>query len=265
MTNDGTRTSDSIPQTWAQAQTRALAEAAAEGETGRMSALSFAATVVLVRDGADGPEVLLIERPNRGSFAGAWVFPGGKIDPEDADGFDGEPSEIEVARRAGVREVWEEIGLVTDETGYETLSCWVPPASVTHHRIRTWFFVAVAPEGELTLSPHEAVAARWIRPADALALHTNNGLSLFPPTWVTLASLVGHVDAAAMVAATRDAAPREFMSRSLASGKGLLWEGDAAYDSAPDESALPDEASTDRHRLDMSSLPWVYLRKGTAF
>lgn len=251
MTNDGTRTSDQILQ--------------AQGQTGRESVLPVASTVVLARDGADGPEVLLIERPDRGSFAGAWVFPGGKLDPEDADGFDVEPSELDVARRAGVREVWEETGLVTDETGYATLSCWIPPAIVTHRRIRTWFFVALAPEGELSLSPDEAVAARWIRPADALALHANNGLSLFPPTWVTLEGLVGFVDAAAMVAATREAAPREFMSRSLASRKALLWEGDAAYETALDESPLPDEETTDRHRLDMSRLPWVYLREGTAF
>ena len=61
-----------------------------------------AATVVLVRDGADGPEVLLIERPDRGPFAGAWVFPGGKLEDDDRRGAD-EPEE-DVARRAGVRE-----------------------------------------------------------------------------------------------------------------------------------------------------------------
>lgn len=236
-----------------------------DGTTDRESALALASTVVLVRDGADGPEVLLIERPNRGSFAGAWVFPGGKLDPEDADGFDTAPSEIEVARRAGVREVWEEVGLVTDETGYETLSCWIPPALVTHTRIRTWFFVALAPAGELILSPDEVVTARWIRPVDALALHTEGALSLVPPTWVTLDAMSGFVDAAALLAATRNAEPREFMSRSLASRKALLWEGDGVYDTALEESPLPDEASTDRHRLDMSSLPWVYLREGSAF
>ena len=251
MTNDGMRTPDQLLQ--------------AQSPTGRESVLPVASTVVLARDSADGPEVLLIERPDRGSFAGAWVFPGGKLDPEVFFFNDAATTEIEVARRAGVREVWEETGLVTDETGYETLSCWIPPASVTHSRIRTWFFVAVAPEGELTLSPGEAVAARWIRPVDAIALHTNNELSLFPPTWVTLEGLVGHADAASMVAATRDAEPREFMSRSLASRKALLWEGDAAYETALEESPLPDEESTDRHRLDMSGLPWVYLREGAGF
>ena len=42
--------------------------------------IPVAATVVLLRDGAGGLEVLMIERPDRGSFAGAWVFPGGKLE-----------------------------------------------------------------------------------------------------------------------------------------------------------------------------------------
>lgn len=44
-----------------------------------------AATVVLARDGEAGPEVLLVRRPRRSSFAAdAWVFPGGVVDAEDA-------------------------------------------------------------------------------------------------------------------------------------------------------------------------------------
>ena len=39
--------------------------------------IPVAATVVLLRDATRGVEVLMIERPDRGSFAGAWVFPGG--------------------------------------------------------------------------------------------------------------------------------------------------------------------------------------------
>lgn len=221
-----------------------------------------AATVILVRDGAAGPEVLLIERPDRGSFAGAWVFPGGKLDPEDADGFEGEPSEVDVARRAGVREAWEETGLVSIESEYVTLSCWIPPAMVTHRRIRTWFFVAPAPEGELALSEDEAVDARWIRPEDAIELHTKQEFSLFPPTWVTLADLVGHADAASMLAATRAAAPRAFRSRSISERKILMWEGDGAYETARDAAPRPDSETTDRNRLDMSALPWVLQRVG---
>lgn len=45
-----------------------------------------AATVVLVRDGAEGPEVLLVQRHRATAFmGGAYVFPGGRVDAADAD------------------------------------------------------------------------------------------------------------------------------------------------------------------------------------
>ncbi|MEO7009018.1 MAG: NUDIX domain-containing protein, partial [Caldimonas sp.] len=43
------------------------------------------ATVVVVRDSAQGIEVLLSCRAERGDHnSGAWVFPGGLVDPGDA-------------------------------------------------------------------------------------------------------------------------------------------------------------------------------------
>ena len=45
-----------------------------------------AATVVLVRDGDDGLEVLMLRRSSAGQFGGMWVFPGGKIDEADIAG-----------------------------------------------------------------------------------------------------------------------------------------------------------------------------------
>ncbi|HVY10594.1 MAG TPA: NUDIX hydrolase [Mycobacteriales bacterium] len=45
-----------------------------------------AATVVMLRDGADGPEVYLLRRTASMAFAaGAFVFPGGSVDPRDED------------------------------------------------------------------------------------------------------------------------------------------------------------------------------------
>ena len=63
----------------------------------------LAATVLLLRDAeGDGAlEVLMTRRSPNASFApGAYVFPGGKVDPEDAD-----------ATAAALREAHEEIGL----------------------------------------------------------------------------------------------------------------------------------------------------------
>ena len=46
-----------------------------------------AATVLLVRDiQGEGIEVFLIERAAKTNFGGAYVFPGGKVDLEDASG-----------------------------------------------------------------------------------------------------------------------------------------------------------------------------------
>ncbi len=47
--------------------------------------LDYAATVMLLRNSARGMEVLLLERSGKSeSFAGAFVFPGGKVDLHDA-------------------------------------------------------------------------------------------------------------------------------------------------------------------------------------
>ncbi|HLO35816.1 MAG TPA: NUDIX domain-containing protein, partial [Candidatus Deferrimicrobium sp.] len=54
--------------------------------TGRPSEPHPAATVVVLRPGADGPEVLLTRRPASMAFAAdVYVFPGGRVDPTDAD------------------------------------------------------------------------------------------------------------------------------------------------------------------------------------
>ncbi len=208
----------------------------------------IAATVVLLRDGADGLEVLLLERPHdRGSFAGAWVFPGGAVDPEDAAGSD-EAS----ARVAAVREVEEETGLVVSVSDLVTVSRWTPPAGIPK-RMQTWFFYAPAVSGPVTLHPDEAIAFQWIRPADALERHTAGELRLFPPTWVTLHGLLDDATVDDALATARATDLAEFVTRFA--GKTVLWNPDVAYD---DDALL--DADGPRHRLDTATLPWVYTR-----
>ena len=80
-----------------------------------------AATLMLIRDGADGLEVFMVERHHQIDFAtGALVFPGGKIDKADFEpGIRdrcenaGRFSEIELALRVGgIREAFEECGVL---------------------------------------------------------------------------------------------------------------------------------------------------------
>jgi len=79
-----------------------------------------ASTLILLRDSAVGPECFLMVR-NRGmSFAsGAWVFPGGKVDPQDhdpawLDWIDGDEPDamMRAARIASIRETFEEAGVL---------------------------------------------------------------------------------------------------------------------------------------------------------
>jgi len=93
-----------------------------------------AATIVVVRDGAGGIEVLLSRRAERGDHnSGAWVFPGGIVDPGDRAAHDccaGVDDAAASARLglpangldyyiAAVRECFEESGLLfaTDRSG----------------------------------------------------------------------------------------------------------------------------------------------------
>ena len=74
------------------------------------------ATVLLLRDGAEGLEVFMVLRHEGvASFAGALVFPGGKVDPRDRDpGLAGFSCESDDAgfRIAAIREAFEECGVL---------------------------------------------------------------------------------------------------------------------------------------------------------
>ncbi len=92
------------------------------GETGPAidKSLRFAASMVLLRDAADGLEVFMVERHRRIEFSsGALVFPGGSLDRDDAvvaarPEFYGGANGLDEAalglRIAAVRETFEESG-----------------------------------------------------------------------------------------------------------------------------------------------------------
>jgi 8-oxo-dGTP pyrophosphatase MutT (NUDIX family) len=73
-----------------------------------------AATVIVMREGAGAPELLMVERAAAMSFAGgALVFPGGRVDPGDfalAETYPGDRDE-NAARVAALRETLEEAGV----------------------------------------------------------------------------------------------------------------------------------------------------------
>ncbi|MBG6213936.1 MAG: NUDIX hydrolase [Cryobacterium sp.] len=221
--------------------------------------IGVAATVVLLREGAAGPEVLLLERPrHRGSFAGAWVFPGGGVDPSDRLPTDAaapaEAIEELAARRAAVREVREETGLDVSPDALVATALWIPPRSAPK-RLRTWFYLAPAPNDPIVLAQDEVIDYSWLRPETALARHASTDLTLIAPTWVTLYGLQGFGAVAEIVASAQQSGLAHYETRLGASSSGpvLFWAGDVAY--ADDLLA---EQEGGRHRLEIGQVPWVY-------
>src|SRR5215469_12405699 len=80
-----------------------------------------AATILLLRDGANGLEVFMVKRHHQIDFvAGALVFPGGKLEKGDSDAalerhFDGGgnwSAEMRALGAGAIREAFEESGIL---------------------------------------------------------------------------------------------------------------------------------------------------------
>jgi 8-oxo-dGTP pyrophosphatase MutT (NUDIX family) len=210
-----------------------------------------AATVILLRDRTEGLETLMLRRNSKLAFGGMWVFPGGRV--EDADRDDGD-DDLAAARRAAVREAEEESGLVVPLDGLVQLSHWTPPP-VTPKRFSTWFFVAPAPAGTVTIDDGEIHEHMWVAPREAIERRDAGAIELAPPTWVTLHALAEAADTADAIARTRAAEPRVFVTHiaTTAAGLAALWAGDHAYESGEDV-----DGPGPRHRLVMRETEWRY-------
>ncbi len=218
-----------------------------------------AATVILLRPSADGPEVYYLRRQVSMEFAGGMcVYPGGGVDRRDFDaevGWDG-PSPAEWAERLGcdeelaralvcaaVRETFEESGVllagphadevVADTTGEEweadraalesrelaltelltrrglvlrtdllgAWGAWLTPV-FEPKRYRTWFFVALLPEGQRTRDVStESSEVTWLPAADAVTMAERGEMLMLPPTYLTSLEVSGYATPAEVVGA----------------------------------------------------------------
>ncbi len=192
-----------------------------------------AATVLLLRDGEAGLEVLMTRRSLTASFApGAYVFPGGGVDPLDA------ASHALATRRPGqsalhltqaiaaIRESFEELGVLlaqhadgrpADQQDIAALDRSQPFAAQCKARnlllaadsvyvLAHWvtdrdlprrfdvpFLVARMPTGQTPVADgQEQFEPVWVRPADALARHTAGQFFIIFPTIRTLERLQGY-------------------------------------------------------------------------
>ena len=150
-----------------------------ELNTGVATTPREAATVIVLRGGADALEVLLVKRnPAQRFMGGAWVFPGGAVDTD------------EDHRVAGVREVAEEASVaLPDAEALVEFSRWITPAEVKI-RFDTRFYLAAAPD-DATPVPDggETVDLGWFSPTGALEAYSRDEILLVFPTIKTLEQL----------------------------------------------------------------------------
>jgi 8-oxo-dGTP pyrophosphatase MutT (NUDIX family) len=195
--------------------------------TGEETVPRQAATVIVLRGGAEALEVLLVRRtPHARFMGGVWVFPGGAVDAHEGEG--------DAAHRvAAVRELQEEAGIVlTDAGALVKFSRWITPAEVVV-RFDTHFFLAPMPDGqEATIDGDEIVDQGWFTPAGALAAHERGEIELVFPTIKHLEQLAGFPTAEALFeyARGRDVGPVQ--PRVITEGETarLLLPGEPGYD-----------------------------------
>lgn len=187
-----------------------------------------AATLIVVRERSPGPpELLMVERAGGMAFAaGAWVFPGGRID--EADRRVGEGVALHPAAVAAIRETLEETaipvgvlpapdpahardlqdalvagrplgelltggGLRLDADALIPFARWVPKFHAVR-RFDTLFFVALCPEGqwEPQVIEGECAGAAWLSASELLERDRRGEARLIFPTRRNLERLAQH-------------------------------------------------------------------------
>ena len=189
-----------------------------------------AATVLLLRDSPNGIEVLMTRRSMTASFApGAYVFPGGGIDPADSAAHAlahrrPTQSDLHLTQAiAAIRESFEELGILfarhangqwaenTDISAIDrkapfaaqcqamgltlaadqvfVLAHWITDRDLPR-RFDVPFLVARMPENQTPVADEsEQFEPVWVRPADALSRHEAGDFFIVFPTIRTLERL----------------------------------------------------------------------------
>ena len=184
-------------------------------------ALPRAATVLVLRaaPASSAPatvgdvEVLLVQRNSRASFmAGAYVFPGGRVDPADLEAAAksasaSEPVPLNAARHAAARELEEEVGLVvSDLSQLQRFAHWITPSAEPKRFDTEFFTFALLPQPQLggqlpslsitgteVAKNAEVGAPLWLSPQAAVQRYLQGQLNLPPPTACTLEELAAEL------------------------------------------------------------------------
>jgi 8-oxo-dGTP pyrophosphatase MutT (NUDIX family) len=185
-----------------------------------------AATVILLRGGADALEVLLVKRtPHARFMGGVWVFPGGAVDAEEGDGD-------EAHRAAAIRELREEAGVALDDPdALVKFSRWITPAEV-QIRFDTHFFLAPVPDGqEPRIDGEECVDLGWFTPSAALDAYRAGEIVLVFPTIKHLEQLSDFSSVEELLAHARGRDLQPIQPRVVLEGETarILLPGDPGY------------------------------------
>ncbi len=215
------------------------------------------ATVVLVRDGDEGLEALLVQRDKAvRHMGGMWVFPGGKVDEAD---YTDDRDPYAAAVNAAIRETREEAGLAVGADQLVFLSHWTTPEGAKR-RFATWFFLTILEDGqEVCVDGCEIARHRWVNPALALSESADraHSLRLMPPTFVSLSDIADCADCAEARQRIGARDPFYYAPRMafVEDGVCFLYAGDAGYDEEDLEAGGP------RHRLYMIDDQLDYIRE----
>lgn len=199
-----------------------------------------AATLVLWRDRAGGPEVLVVQRSTRMAFAaGAIVFPGGRVDESDRELAMSLGRPDDAPKITAIRETIEETGVIpavkgaidpalgltlqaalhggadfSDLLGGHGLQLdldaltpfarWMP-AFKQPRKFDTIFYVTAAPAGDWPPRPQEGecLAAEWANPTELLERIARDEATAIFPTKRNVERLAQHAGLDSLLADAR--------------------------------------------------------------
>lgn len=198
-----------------------------ELNTGPETAPRPAATVIVLRGGANRLEVLLVKRNPQARFmGGAWVFPGGAVDRREGRGDS-------ALRAAALRELREEAGIgLTSPDELIPFSRWITPAQVKIRFDTVFYLASLPPEAKERVDGREVVDARWYGPRQALQAASDGELFLVFPTIKHLEQLSGFRSAEGLIEHARGREVRPVQPRVLVSGETarIVLPGEPGYE-----------------------------------